>query len=175
MKDRKSACRAQLMARAQMGDREAFHALFKDIGPLITRSLRRHLPVSEVEDICQEVLIAVYKSRHTYEVGRPFEPWLFAITRRVTGRHLNRIKGRLAVEVAVDEPPEALTEGGSDLELRLREAFEQLPRRQFEAVGLTKILGLSFAEAARRTGTSIGSMKVRAHRAYESLKRSLRS
>jgi chemotaxis protein MotB len=35
--------RAQLMERARSGDREAFHALFKEIGPLITRFLHRRL------------------------------------------------------------------------------------------------------------------------------------
>src|SRR5690348_5449556 len=94
------------MARAQKGEREAFHTLFKDIGPFITRSLRRRLPSSEIEDICQEILIAVYKSRHTYEPGRPFEPWLFAIIRNVTGKYLHRLQGRRAVEVELDEVPD---------------------------------------------------------------------
>jgi hypothetical protein len=40
------------MARAQAGDREAFHALLKDIGPFIIRSLQRQMPdSSEVEDM----------------------------------------------------------------------------------------------------------------------------
>jgi DNA-directed RNA polymerase specialized sigma24 family protein len=53
------------MALAQNGNREAFHTLFKDIGPFMTRSLQRRLPAREVEDICQEILIAMCKSRHT--------------------------------------------------------------------------------------------------------------
>jgi RNA polymerase sigma-70 factor, ECF subfamily len=76
--------RAQLMERVQRGEREAFHMLFKDIGPLITRFLHRRLSGnSEIEDICQETVLAVYKSRHTYQPDRPFEPWLFAILRKV--------------------------------------------------------------------------------------------
>ena len=77
------------MARAQSGDHEALHTLLKDIGSFITRSLRRRLPdIRDIEDICQEVLIAVYKSRHTYQPNRPFEPWLFAIVGKVMGNHL---------------------------------------------------------------------------------------
>jgi hypothetical protein len=80
--DQTSVSGPRLMGRAQSGDREAFHELFKDIGPFITRSLqRRLLDVNEVEDICQEVMVAVYKSRHTYQPDRPFEPWLMAIIR----------------------------------------------------------------------------------------------
>jgi RNA polymerase sigma-70 factor, ECF subfamily len=172
--DVKSVSRAQLMERAQRGDREAFHTLFKEIGPLITRFLRRRLADNtEIEDICQEVMIAVYKSRHTYQPERPFEPWLFAIVRNVSGEHFRRERQRLAFQIVVDELPELGIEGGSGQDLEVREALEQLSPAQMEALNLTKVEGLSVEEAAQRAGTSIGSMKVRVHRAYESLKRSL--
>jgi RNA polymerase sigma-70 factor (ECF subfamily) len=162
------------MERAQGGDRDAFHSLFEDVGPLITRFLRRRLSDStEIEDICQEAMIAVYRSRHTYQPERPFEPWLFAIVRKVSGEHFRRERQRLGFQVLVDELPETGVEAGSSQDLEVREAFEQLSSTQLEALSLTKLLGLSVEEAARRTGTSVGSMKVRVHRAYESLKRSL--
>jgi RNA polymerase sigma-70 factor (ECF subfamily) len=162
------------MERAQGGDRDAFHSLFEDVGPLITRFLRRRLSDStEIEDICQEAMIAVYRSRHTYQPERPFEPWLFAIVRKVSGEHFRRERQRLGFQVLVDELPETSVEADSSQDLEVREAFEQLSSTQLEALSLTKLLGLSVEEAARRTGTSVGSMKVRVHRAYESLKRSL--
>ncbi len=162
------------MEQAQGGNREAFHTLFKEAGPLITRFLRRRLSDNaEIEDICQEVMIAVYKSRHTYQPERPFEPWLFAIVRKVSSEHFRRERHRMEFQVLVDELPELRIEGGSGQELEIREALEQLSPMQIEALSLTKLDGLSVEEAAERAGTSIGSMKVRVHRAYESLKRSL--
>jgi len=162
------------MGRAQGGDREAFHILFKDVGLLIGRFLRRRLSDnSEIEDICQEAMMAVYKSRHTYQPERPFEPWLFAIVRKVSGEHFRRERQRLGFQIQVDELPEMATAGESTNDLDLREALEQLSPMQMEALGLTKVIGLSVEEAARRTGTTVGSMKLRVHRAYESLKRSL--
>ena len=172
--DEKGVSRAQLMERAQRGDREAFHILFKEVGPLITRFLRRRLAdITEIEVICQEVMIAIYKSRHTYQPERPFEPWLFAIVRKVSGEHFRRERQRQEFQILVDELPELGIEGGSSQDLAVREALEQLSPAQIEALNLTKLDGLSVEEAARRAGTSIGSMKVRVHRAYESLKRSL--
>jgi RNA polymerase sigma-70 factor, ECF subfamily len=172
--DQKSVIRQQLMARAQSGDREAFHELFKDIGPFITRSLQLRLPnLNELEDICQEVMVAVYKSRHTYQPERPFEPWLFAIVRNVTANHIRRVQERSAVEVQLDELPEILVKDSGTSEMELREAVAQLSSTQIEALGLIKLQGLSVAEAAKRTGTSASAIKVRAHRAYGSLKRSL--
>jgi RNA polymerase sigma factor (sigma-70 family) len=175
----KGAHLAQLMARAQSGDREALHTLLKDIGSFITRSLRRRLPdIGDIEDTCQQVLVAVYKSRHTYQSDRPFEPWLFAIIGKVTGPHLRRDQKRLAVQIQLDELPELCNEGTSSGELELREALKQLSPAHLDALALTKLRGLSVDEvrrSARRTGTSASSMKVQVHRAYQSLKRSLLS
>jgi DNA-directed RNA polymerase specialized sigma24 family protein len=69
--------------------------------------------------------------------------------------------------------PEISVEATVSLDMELREALEQLSPAQVEAIGLTKMLGLSVEEAAQRAGTTAGSMKVRVHRAFESLKRSL--
>jgi RNA polymerase sigma-70 factor (ECF subfamily) len=170
----KSVTRAQLMERAQTGDREAFHILFREAGPLVTRFLRRHLPDrEEIEDVCQEALLAVYKSRHTYQPGRPFEPWLFAIVRNVSAEHLRRKRVQWGWPVALDEAPELDGQSDSSFALELSEALERLSPNQREALSLTQLLGLSLAEASRRAGTTIGSMKVRIHRAHQSLKRSL--
>jgi RNA polymerase sigma-70 factor, ECF subfamily len=171
--DEKGVRRAQLMERAQGGDREAFHTLFKELGPLITRSLRRRLSDNnEIEDICQEAMIAVYKSRHTYQPERPLEPWLFAIVRKVSAEHFRRARQRLEFQVLVEDLPEIrIEDSGQDLEMR--EALAQLSPTQMEALSLTKVSGLSVEEAAQRAGISVGAMKVRVHRAYESLKRSL--
>src|ERR1700674_4751255 len=87
----KSAGRMRLMERAQNGDKEAFRTLFDEIGPLITMFVRRRVfDQAEVDDVCQEALIGVFKSRHTYQLSRPFEPWLFAIVRNVIAAYLQR-------------------------------------------------------------------------------------
>src|SRR5215471_6828761 len=126
------------MARAQGGDREAFHILFKDIGPIVTRFLRRRLQdSSQIEDLCQEAMIAVYKSRHTYQPERPFEPWLFAIVRRVNAEHFRRERQRVGFQIQVDELPEMSSESGATHDLELREAVAQLSTTQIEALGLT--------------------------------------
>jgi RNA polymerase sigma-70 factor (ECF subfamily) len=126
-----------------------------------------------VEDVCQEVLIAVYRSRHTYDSARPFEPWLFAIVRKVSVEHLRRSRRQIALEVQADDLPEVCVETDASIAIGLRQALERLPPAQTEAVNLTKVLGLSIEEASRRAGTTVGSVKVRVHRAYEALKSSL--
>lgn len=114
----------------------------------------------------------MYKSQQVCQPERPFEAWLFAILRKVASRLL-RARQRLAFHCADGRAPGIMYRRQSSLELELREALEQLSPRQIEAFALTKLLSLSVAQAASRTGTSVCSMKFRVHRAYESLKRSL--
>ena len=52
-------------------------------------------------------------------------------------------------------------------------ALEHLPDNQREALILTKVHGRSHAEAAMITGTTPGAIKLRAHRAYVSLRQML--
>ena len=58
------------------------------------------------------------------------------------------------------------------IELRF-DALGALPTQQREAVVLTKLEGKSVAEAATIAGTTVGAMKVRAHRGYEALRKLL--
>ena len=84
----RSRLRAELMEALQKGDPDACVALFDDIGPSLTYFLRRRVgDAHELEDVYQEVLMALFEARHTYEPGRPFEPWLFAIARNIARAH----------------------------------------------------------------------------------------
>jgi RNA polymerase sigma-70 factor (ECF subfamily) len=49
-------------------------------------------------------------------------------------------------------------------------ALDRLPDNQREALILTKIHGRTVAEAAMITGTTPGAIKLRAHRAYVTLR-----
>ena len=170
----KSQLWAQLMGRAQNGDKEAFHELLVDVGPLITRFVTRHInEQNEVEDVCQEILLAIYKSRHTFQPTRPFEPWLFGIAHNICADHNHRHWARLSKQKLVDELPEDAAEAEASGALDLRRALGRLPPSQLEALRLTKIEGLSLTEVSERTGDSVGSLKVRVHRAYTFLKKAV--
>ncbi|MEJ0067409.1 MAG: sigma factor [Pseudomonadota bacterium] len=74
---------AALMARAQAGDRAAYHRLLTEITPYV-RSIaaRYHRTREDVEDAVQDVLLSVHTIRHTYDPERPFGPWLATIADR---------------------------------------------------------------------------------------------
>lgn len=170
-RDERSQRRARLMELVQQGDGGALRALIDDIGPAISNFLRRRIAdSSELEDVLQDTLLALYQARHTYEPSRPLEPWLFAIARNVAADHAHRHWNRTRWQ-ELSDAPELASDVTTNTRPNLEEALSSLTQVQREAFVMLKMEGLSTAEAARRAGTSVGALKVRAHRAYETVKR----
>jgi RNA polymerase sigma factor (sigma-70 family) len=169
-----STRRARWMAEVQRGDREAYRALLDDIRPAVQQFVRRRVrDVEEAKDVYQDVLMALHRARRTYEPGRPFDPWLFAIARRVVARRRGERVAREAREVHSALLPEVPVAADGHLKLQLEEALGRLSAEQRQALVLLKLHGLSIARAAPLVGTTVGALKVRAHRAYRALKRLL--
>ena len=165
---------AALMVAAQAGDQEAYRALLEALQPLLRAYVKRRLRDEEaVADVCQDVLLTMHRVRHTFEPGRAFEPWFYAIARSRFIDHLRRRRRRGDLEVSSDESPELLAEEEPGGWNRFLELLESLPASQREAFSLLKIDGLSVEEAAERAGVTPGALKVRAHRAYGALRSAL--
>ncbi len=168
-----------LMARAQEGDRAAYHRLLQEIAPYL-RSLaaRRHRDRSDVEDAVQDVLLTVHSIRLTYDPARPFAPWLVAIANR---RFIDRLRrqGRtrdretpLTAEHETFCEPQANLEESPDRH-ELEGAINDLPPAQQRAVRLLKLKEMSLKEAATVSGMTIASLKVNVHRALKNLRKML--
>jgi RNA polymerase sigma-70 factor (ECF subfamily) len=165
---------AALMIAAQAGDQEAYRALLEGLQPLLRAYVKKRLRDEEaVADVCQDVLLTMHRVRHTFEPGRAFEPWFYAIARSRFIDHLRRRRRRGDLEVPSDQSPELLAEDEPTGWNRFLELLESLPASQREAFSLLKIDGLSVEEAAERAGVSPGALKVRAHRAYGALRSAL--
>lgn len=73
--------------------------------------------------------------------------------------------------------PEPVANARSDVnEMQSFDAIvARLPESQREVVTMLKVTGMSLEEVARATASSVGAVKQKAHRAYESLRQILRS
>jgi RNA polymerase sigma-70 factor (ECF subfamily) len=170
------------MTRAQGGDRDAYRRLLEDVTPYLRSIAARHFQNSgDIEDTVQEVLLTVHAIRHTYDPARPFGPWLVAIANRRVVDGLRR-QGRSRVrEVALETgyetfaaPQANLPEAASDGRV-LRDAIEQLPSGQRDAIRMLKLKEMSLKEAAAASGVSVAALKVATHRALKSLRKLLRN
>lgn len=163
-----------LMLAAQGGDQDAYRELLERLQPLLRSYVARRLRDDEaVRDVCQDVLLTMHRVRHTFEPGRAFEPWFYAIARSRFIDHLRSRRRRGDLEVSGDDAPEVVAEQVPASWETFLELLETLPESQREAFSMLKIEGLSVEEAAARAGVSISALKVRAHRAYGALRRGL--
>lgn len=176
-----------LMAQYCDGDASAFRALYALVAPRLLGYLMKMARERAVaDDLLQLTFMKIHRSRAAYVRGADPLPWIYSIAHRTFLDEARRVK-RAVVRVGEgDELPEQAADlrGESDdrrdepradpeLVKTTLDALSQLPVQQREAVVLTKLDGKSVAEAAEIAGTSVGAMKVRAHRGYEALRKIL--
>jgi RNA polymerase sigma-70 factor (ECF subfamily) len=176
----------ELMARYQDGDATAFRELYALVAPRLLGYLQKMARSRALaDDLLQQTFLKVHRARAAYVRGADPLPWIYSIAHRTFIDEARKVK-RAVVRVAEEEVPEVAAglDGESadrrdeprvDAELARAalDALAQLPAQQREAVVLTKLDGKSVAEAAEIAGTSVGAMKVRAHRGYEALRKLL--
>jgi len=171
---------AGLMAAAQGGDAASYQRLLKGCLPLVAAVARRQgVPPDQVDDVVQEVLIAIHRARATYDPTRPFLPWLRAIAERRAIDALRR-RGRQAGREIFDPltyenhpDGEETAEAGLDREARvaaLRAEIASLPPGQRQAAERLGLSGQTLEEAAAETGRSKTALKVNLHRAVKALR-----
>ncbi len=161
-----------LMARYQQADAEATRELVATVSPLLLRFfLADATSRNRAEDLLQDTWLRIHKSRHTYRPGEPVLPWLYAIARHT---RVDAYRRRYRVdkhEMQVGQLPERPAAAPEvDRLPDLDSLLAVLPASQREVVTMLKISGLSIEEVARATSSSVGSVKQKAHRAYEKLR-----
>lgn len=73
----------ELLAAAQRGDADSYHAFLTAIIPFVRTIARRRCWSEDMaDDVVQDVLLTVHRVRNTYQPGRPVGPWLTAIVVR---------------------------------------------------------------------------------------------
>lgn len=166
------------MAAAQAGDRAAYARLLHEITPYVRAIARRHHAQSDrIDDVVQDVLLCIHRVRHTYDPGRPFVHWLGAITHRRSVDCLRRRRRIDAAEMKNDDAYDTFVDPQANDVVEekenhavLRDAIQDLPPGQRQAVELLKLRELSLAEASGLSGQSVGALKVSLHRAIKSLR-----
>lgn len=166
-----------LFERALNGDQAAYSKFLSAIGDLLRRFIQRQLyrlkrAELDVEDIVQEVLLAIHAKRHVYDRDVPITAWAYAIARYRMIDCL-RATGHAARNISLEEIDDLVDTAGIqiDLALSLRELIANLPERLRRPIELMKLRGFSAREAAIMTNTSESSVKVNVHRGLKALAR----
>jgi RNA polymerase sigma-70 factor (ECF subfamily) len=163
-----------LWLRSQLGDDAAYRQSLGLLASRLRAYIKRRLTglPDEVEDLVQETLLAIHLQRGTYDPTLPVSAWAVAIARHKLVDHWRRRGRREDLYDALDDVDEQLLaaepdDGGAKRDLAV--LMKGLPEAQRQAIVLTKLEGLSVAEAASRSGASESAVKVQVHRGLKRL------
>jgi RNA polymerase sigma-70 factor, ECF subfamily len=182
--DAAQAAASQLLgqhwALGQAGDERAYREALRLLAARLRAYLRHRLMSAphEVEDLVQETLLALHLQRGTHDPQVPVAAWALAIARHKLIDHWRRHGRREALHDNLDDVDEsqlaAATQPG-EASRDLGELMKALPAAQRTAIELTKIEGLTVAEASQRTGHSVAAIKVQVHRGLKRLAAAVRA
>jgi RNA polymerase sigma-70 factor, ECF subfamily len=167
---------ATWVAAAQDGDRAAFGQLYERYARMVHGVLLAKVPVSDVDDLVQDVFIRALRRLSTLRETRSFGAWLAVIARNVARDYHRR-----------SPPEEPLTDEASDRRIQrgvssgdhdgpaaaMLDAVMSLPDAYRETLILRLVEGMTGPEIAARTGMTHGSVRVNLHRGMEQLRAKL--
>jgi RNA polymerase sigma-70 factor (ECF subfamily) len=167
-----------LLARARSGDIVAFEEIVgryqRRVYGVAYRIVRRH---DVADDVAQETFIRAHRALGSFDVARPFGPWICRIAANLAINHVRSPRSR------EEELPEGHAEapapsGGNPLarvldreaKAVLDEAMARLPAEQRAVFALRVVEELSYREIAETLDISIGTVMSRLSRAREKLR-----
>ncbi len=177
----------RLVLLSKDGDLDAFNRLVDRFqGTVYSLCLRLLGNPQSAEDATQEAFLSAYRSVSRFEGGN-FRSWLLRIaaneskdelrrrSRRDRAGSLDQMVGTLEMPMEIPDPsPGAESElERKELGAVIQRALDRLPFDQRQAVVLLDVHGYRYEEIARMTGSSLGTVKSRIHRARERLRRDL--
>lgn len=161
---------------AQKGDKVSYERFLSEINTFLLGYLSPKIFQKDMlEDVVQEVLIAVHHSRHTFDHDRPILPWLLSIAKYKTidyiRKHEKKKKNEETTESLWETFEEKSSESDIDTKWEVEEYLAQLPQKQRHLIQYIKIDGHSVKSAAEKFSMSISNVKTTVHRAMKRLKR----
>jgi RNA polymerase sigma-70 factor (ECF subfamily) len=159
----------QLALAAQQGDDRALAALIRATQGDVWRVCAHVAGAQAADDLAQETFLRAWRSLPRYEARASVRTWLLVIARRTAIDGL-RAAGRRPAEPSVDVP----TPDHAGL-VTTEHVFAGLDPERREALFLTQLLGLSYAEAAAVCGVPVGTIRSRVFRGREDMVAALRA
>ncbi len=134
----------------------------------LRRFVARRVAGADAEDVLQDTLLRVHLGLGSLRDTERLGPWVFRVARNTIADHHRRRAGRPAPGSAEDLPLEEEDDAGEALRAQMAACLEpfldELPADQAAALRLTDLGGLTQAEAARRLGIPVATLKARVQR-----------
>ena len=166
----------KIVRRCQQGERAAFEELFEMYQPRLKYYIRRLDGDGNIDDILQDIWLAVFKKIHKLKDARSFAVWLYRIARNKVYDGFRR-KDRF-VQLPEDEIPVSSSDeptfDANDAK-KLHHALKKLKPYHREVLTLCFIEQMSYQSIADVTDCSIGTVRSRIFYAKQSLRAEMES
>jgi RNA polymerase sigma-70 factor (ECF subfamily) len=162
---------------AGSGDRDALERFIRLTQRDVWRLVAHLAGVGVADDLTQEVYLRTLRSLPGFEGRSSARTWLLSIARRTVVDHIRAAVARPSIAWSADYQLASDTDryaeharsAGFEDVVELNVMLAALAPERREALLLTQVLGLSYAEAAEVAGCPIGTIRSRVARAREDL------
>jgi RNA polymerase sigma-70 factor (ECF subfamily) len=171
---------AELVRRAQAGDRVAFEQLYRDnVGRVYALCYRMAGTADLAEELAQDVFVRAWQKLGSFRGESAFSSWLHPLTVNVALSERRSRRRRVARVMTTDDLSEFERPGpptrsdGPESGFDLERALATLPPGARAVFVLHDVEGYKHAEIARLTGVATGTSKAQLHRARKLLREAL--
>ena len=172
---------AELVRRAQAGDRVAFEQLYRDnVGRVYALCYRMAGTADLAEELAQDVFVRAWQKLGSFRGESAFSSWLHPLTVNVALSERRSRRRRVARVMTTDDLTEFERPGpptradGPEAGFDLERALATLPPGARAVFVLHDVEGYKHAEIAERTGVATGTSKAQLHRARRLLREALK-
>ena len=169
----------QLVMQSRLGDEPSMRQLIDQYSARVFALCFRMLGHrQDAEDAAQETFVRMFRSLHTWDSDREFEPWLLAIAGNRCRTRISRISKR-PKSIGLDEPELAKAdptdEGVRHIEEEIEQALKGVTPRYSQAFLHFHQQGMSYAQIADVMEVPMGTVKTWVRRARLQLVGQLKS
>lgn len=166
-----------LVARSLRGDVEAYGELVSRYQTSVFNVCYRLMGERQgAEDQSQEAFLRAYQRLETFDLERPFGPWIRTVAANLC---LNELRGSRPFHEPLEEERQEWPSAGakspeeqlqrSEQAEAVREAILELPPHYRAVIELRHFGGLSYKEIARAMGQSLSQVRTHLYRARNTL------
>ena len=156
---------------------QAFDANVLEMAPRLRAFLRRRVrDDATADDLTQDTLLKVYRSRSALRDGTRLQSWLYRVARTTLIDHYRRQKPMEDLPTAIaGENRTELEAMRAAIGASMQRFLEELPEAYREPVRLAELDGLPLAKIALRMNLSLTAVKSRVRRGRQMLKAKLQA
>ena len=161
----RSAALAATIRAVAAGDQDAFARLHADYVRMVHAILLGRIPRRDVDDLVQDVFIAVFTRIRELRDPAAFGGWIATIARNRATDYMRQTREQIELpdELPGGQPTDTETFAVLDIVRTLPEAYR-------ETLLMRLVEGMSGAEIAERSGLTPASVRVNLHRGMKMLR-----